>query len=90
MKASSAIFAILLFGAFPAITQSRPSKQEPSSPYTLELHAAEVALNCTVLDSKGQLVKGLNKSNFKVFEIKFPRPPSPCSIKTGLHRPARR
>ena len=59
MKAHTAIFAILLFGALPAFMQSRLSKQEPSSPYTLELNAEEVVLNCTVLDSKGQLVKGL-------------------------------
>lgn len=39
MKARSAILAILLFGVLPAFTQSRPSKQEPSSPYTLELNA---------------------------------------------------
>jgi Ca-activated chloride channel homolog len=73
MKAHFAIFTILLSGARPAFTQSQPSTQEPSSPYTLELDAEEVVLNCTVLDSKGQLVDGLNKSNFKVVEDKIPQ-----------------
>jgi Ca-activated chloride channel family protein len=73
MKAHTAIFAILLFGALPAFMQSRLSKQEPSSPYTLELNAEEVVLNCTVLDNKGQLVNGLDKSNFKVVEDKIPQ-----------------
>ena len=74
MKAHATILAILLLGVLPAFTQSQPSKQEPSSPYTLELNAEEVVLNCTVLDSKGQLVDGLDKSNFIVVEDKIPQP----------------
>jgi Ca-activated chloride channel family protein len=73
MKAHATILAILLLGVLPAFTQSQPSKQEPSSPYTLELNAEEVVLNCTVLDSKGQLVDGLDKSNFKIVEDKIPQ-----------------
>lgn len=67
------LFAILISGAIFAYTQSQPPKQKTSSPYTLQLNAEEVVLNCTVLDDKGQLVDGLDKSNFKVFEDKIPQ-----------------
>jgi Ca-activated chloride channel family protein len=54
------------------------SKQQPrpgsSGSYTLHVDAEEVVLNCTVLDNKGELVNGLTKSNFKVFEDKTPQP----------------
>ena len=43
-----------------------PSKQKPTAPYTLEINAEEVVLNWAVLDSKGQLASGLNKSNLEV------------------------
>jgi hypothetical protein len=35
--------------------------------------AKEVVLNCTVLDSKGDLVNDLTRRNFKVFEDKSPQ-----------------
>ncbi len=73
MKVRAAIFAFLLFGVLPAFTQSRPSKQQPSPPSTLELNAEEIVLNCTILDSKGQLVDGLDKNNFRVVEGKIPQ-----------------
>lgn len=50
-----------------------PSKQKSTAPYTLEINAEEVVLNCTVLDSKGQLVNGLNKSNLEVVGDKIPQ-----------------
>ena len=65
---ASTIFILFLFGALSALAQSHPPKNEPSGPYTFEVNAEEVVLNCTVLDSKGLLVNGLDKSNFKVDE----------------------
>ncbi len=70
---ASTIFILFLFGALPALAQSHPPKQQPSGPYTFEINAEEVVLNCTVLDSKGQLVNGLDKSNFKVAEDGIPQ-----------------
>jgi Ca-activated chloride channel homolog len=72
-----AVFAILVSGALSAGAQSvltAMQSQQPqpgsSSAYTLHVDAEEVVLNCTVLDSKGELVNELTKSNFKVFEDK--------------------
>jgi Ca-activated chloride channel homolog len=70
---ASTIFVLFLFGARSALAQSHPQKHKPSSPYTFEVNAEEVVLSCTVLDSKGQLVNGLDKSNFKVVEDKIPQ-----------------
>jgi Ca-activated chloride channel homolog len=71
------VFAILVSGALSAGAQSvltAMQSQQPqpgsSSAYTLHVDAEEVVLNCTVLDSKGELVNELTKSNFKVFEDK--------------------
>jgi Ca-activated chloride channel family protein len=71
------IFAILISGALSADAQSaskavqnRQPKPASSSAYTLQVDAEEVVLNCTVLDTKGELVNNLNKNNFKVFEDK--------------------
>lgn len=89
---ASTIFILFLFGALSALAQSHPPRHKPSGPYTFEVNAEEVVLNCTVLDSKGQLVNGLDKSNFKVAEdgiqqtiISIQHQDSP-----GLHWPARR
>src|SRR5580700_10007522 len=65
---ASTIFILFLFGVLSALAQNHPPKNQPSGPYTIEVNAEEVVLNCTVLDSKGQLVNGLDKSNFKVAE----------------------
>src|ERR1700729_1987879 len=72
-----AVFPILVFGALSAITQSVETAKQSQQPkpgfsgaYTLHVDAEEVVLNCTVLDSKGELVNDLGKSNFKVFEDK--------------------
>ena len=70
---ASTIFILFVFGAFSALAQSHPPKHKPSSPYTFEVNAEEVVLNCTVLDSKGQLVNGLDKSNFTVAEDDIPQ-----------------
>ena len=51
---ASTIFILFLFGALSALAQSHPPKQQPSGPYTFEVNAEEVVLNCTVLDSKGR------------------------------------
>ena len=70
---ASTIFILFHFGALSALAQSHPPKHKPSGPYTFEVNAEEVVLNCTVLDSKGQLVNGLDKSNFKVAEDGIPQ-----------------
>jgi Ca-activated chloride channel homolog len=70
---TSAIVAIITFAALSAAAQSLPPKHNPSGPYTLEISTEEVVLNCTVLDSKGHLVNGLDKSNFKVTEDGMPQ-----------------
>jgi hypothetical protein len=49
---ASIIFTLVLFGALSALAQSRPPKHKASGPYTFEVNIEEVALNCTVLDSK--------------------------------------
>ena len=54
---STAPTFFILFGALSALAQGHQPKNEPSGPYTFEINAEEVVLNCTVLDSKGQLVK---------------------------------
>ncbi len=41
--------------------------------YTMRVDADEVVLNCTVLDSKGNLVNNLTKEDFKVSEDKIPQ-----------------
>jgi VWFA-related protein len=61
------------FATSAAAAQNQQPKPSSSGPYTLQVNAEEVILNCTVLDSKGQLVNDLNKSNFKVFEDKIPQ-----------------
>jgi Ca-activated chloride channel family protein len=58
----------------PAATQ-RPATAQTEGrsahgTYTLRQDVNEVVLNCTVLDDKGHLVNGLDKSNFKVTEGK--------------------
>jgi Ca-activated chloride channel family protein len=73
----TAVFSILISGPLSAGAQSttvtmqvQQPKPGPSGAYTLHVDAEEVVLNCTVLDSKGELVNDLTKSNFKVFEDK--------------------
>ena len=41
--------------------------------YTLQENVNEVLLNCTVVDSKNRLVKGLRKSDFQVWEDGVPQ-----------------
>jgi Ca-activated chloride channel family protein len=52
------------------VMQSQQPKLGSSGAYSLYVDAEEVVLNCTVLDSKRELVNGLSRSNFKVFEDK--------------------
>jgi Ca-activated chloride channel homolog len=73
----TAVFAILISGSLSAgaqstttTTQVQQPKPGSSGAFTLHVDAEEVVLNCTVLDSKGELVNDLTKSNFKVFEDK--------------------
>jgi Ca-activated chloride channel family protein len=75
--ALTAVFAILISGSLTAgaqntttTTQVQQTRPDPSGAYTLHVDAEEVVLNCTVLDSKGELVNDLTKNNFKVFEDK--------------------
>jgi Ca-activated chloride channel homolog len=67
MVVAALIFSSLSEGLLPASAQSKPGA---TGAYTLHVDAEEVVLNCTVLDSKGELVNDLTKSNFKVFEDK--------------------
>jgi Ca-activated chloride channel homolog len=53
--------------------QSQQPKLGSSGAYSLHVDAEEVVLNCTVLDSKRELVNDLTRSNFKVFEDKRPQ-----------------
>jgi VWFA-related protein len=53
--------------------QTQQPKPDSSGAFTLQVDAKEVVLNCTVLDSKGELVNDLTKRNFKVFEDKAPQ-----------------
>ncbi|MEA3006195.1 MAG: Ca-activated chloride channel [Acidobacteriaceae bacterium] len=69
--------AIVLWGVTAAgaqsaakVMQSQQPKLGSSGAYSLHVDAEEVVLNCTVLDSKRELVNGLSRSNFKVFEDK--------------------
>jgi Ca-activated chloride channel family protein len=83
MRQSSTLtmaFVILLSGSVSAgaqstttTTQVQQPKPGSSGAFTLHVDAEEVVLNCTVLDSKGELVNDLTKSNFKVFEDKAPQ-----------------
>jgi Ca-activated chloride channel family protein len=77
VAALSAVFATLISCALSAVAQSSVTamqRQQPkpgsSGAYTLHVDAEEVVLNCTVLDSKGELVNDLTRSDFKVFEDK--------------------
>lgn len=58
----------------PALAQSQPrqrqSNQKRSGRYTLRVNTDEVVFNCTVLDGKGQLVSGLDKRDFRVWDDK--------------------
>ena len=69
------ICSALSSGAQSAAAAAQTEKPTPDSSggYTLQVDAKEVVLNCTVLDSKGQLVNDLTKRNFKVFEDKAPQ-----------------
>jgi Ca-activated chloride channel homolog len=74
------LFALLLFALPPSRAQSKAAPAQTPQPkasrsgaYTLHIDAEEVVLNCTVLDSKRELVNDLTKSDFKVFEDKTPQ-----------------
>lgn len=45
-------------------------QQPPGSKYTFRINAEEVVLNCTVIDSRGQMVNGLDKDDFRVWDDK--------------------
>lgn len=84
MRARSAtllIVALVTLLAVSAGAQSAAPQHKPPAPYTFEVNAEEVVLNCTILDSKGQLVSGLDKSNFRVTEDGIPQ-----SIVSVQHR----
>ena len=56
-----------------AASQTVQPKPGSSGAFTLHVDAKEVVLNCTVLNSKGELVNDLTKRNFKVFDDKVPQ-----------------
>jgi VWFA-related protein len=64
------VLAILVSGSYFAGAQRQRPESGSSRGYTLHVDTDEVVLNCTVLDSKGELVNDLTKSDFKVFEDK--------------------
>lgn len=69
------LFCGLLMAA--AHGQGKPSdnanQQPKTGKYTFRVNAEEVVLNCTVLDHHGQLVNGLDASNFRVWDDKNPQ-----------------
>jgi VWFA-related protein len=65
--------AMLIGGLLSPGAQAQQPKPDYSGAFTLQVDAKEVVLNCTVLDSKGELVNNLTKRNFKVFEDKSPQ-----------------
>jgi Ca-activated chloride channel family protein len=78
------VFAILLFAGFSdalsagfSLAAQSPATAQPTQQskraFTLHVDAQEVVLNCTVLDSKGELVNDLSAADFKVFEDKTPQ-----------------
>ena len=62
--------AILVLGSYFADAQRQRPEAGSARGYTLHVDTDEVVLNCTVLDSKRELVNDLTKSDFKVFEDK--------------------
>ena len=67
MRSSVLFFmAVLLTGSVAAYSQgSSPAAQNPTR---LEINVVQVPLLVTVTDSKGQLVTGLNKESFRLYE----------------------
>jgi hypothetical protein len=69
------LFVNIFFGELSgAAAPGQQSRSGSPGTYTMQVNAEEVVLNCTVLDNKGQPVKGLNKTNFKVFRPLEPKP----------------
>src|SRR3984893_9838707 len=74
------VLAIVLSGVTAAGAESAAKAMQNQQPklgssgaYSLYVDAEEVVLNCTVLDSKRELVNDLTRSNFKAFEDKAPQ-----------------
>ena len=55
-------------GSEPTTAAGSADLQKQNGVYILHANVDEVILNCAVLDSKGQPVKGLNRENFRVWE----------------------
>lgn len=63
---------MLIAGATAA--QGRPAGGAKAGPkVTFHVNSEEVVLNCTVLNRKGQLVNGLKKRDFRVWDNKIPQ-----------------
>lgn len=70
--------AVGLLLALSALAQShrengRPLQQHKGAQITFRINAEEVVLNCTVLNHKGQLVNGLTKDDFRVWDDRVPQ-----------------
>ena len=66
MRSSVLFFmAVLLTGSVAAYSQGSSPAQNPTR---LEINVVQVPLLVTVTDSKGQLVTGLNKESFRLYE----------------------
>ncbi|HEX4170523.1 MAG TPA: VWA domain-containing protein [Bryobacteraceae bacterium] len=79
-RALPAALAILISYSPSADLQSASAPRQSQQPqagssraYTLHVDTEEVAMNCTVLDNKGELVNDLTKKDFKVFDNKVPQ-----------------
>jgi VWFA-related protein len=62
-------------GAAPPAQTGQTAQPKPGRPnqFTFRIDAQEVVLNCTVVNSKGELVNDLSAGNFKIFEDKSPQ-----------------
>jgi len=56
-----------------APAQSGESQKKQENIYTFQADVEEVLLNCTVVDEKGQLVKDLDRKDFRVWEDGVPQ-----------------
>jgi Ca-activated chloride channel homolog len=65
----------LLQSGTPTVQTGQTGQPKPGSPnqFTFRMDAEEVVLNCTVVNSKGELVNDLTAGNFKIFEDKTPQ-----------------
>jgi VWFA-related protein len=69
------VLVLLLSGSFfTASAQSQPQNQPPANqPYTIQVNSRVVLTDVTVIDNKGNPVRGLPESAFRIFDNKKPQ-----------------